>query len=101
MKIEVKGTPEEVLDKIGVFLSLEFPHKGVYRRDETRVSFSQHVNEGTLLGLVGLVLTVLTVGMFLIVWALLMIDRYLSRSWVEARVERADDQHTVITTSGT
>ena len=74
MQIEVQGTPEEVLERLEAFFALEWPHGGKLKRGSSYVAMKAARRDDFLGRLdrrlwlvVGIFLTVVTLGLFLIV----------------------------------
>jgi hypothetical protein len=108
MQIEVNGTPKEVLDELEEFFAREWPHGGELKRTYSYVAMKAPPGDdflgrldSRLWLLAGIFLTIITLGLFLIVWLPIMWYRSRKRERVRADVRPVSADRLTLSTSGT
>ena len=101
MELQVEGRQAEVLDRIEAYFALDWPHGGMLRRGLEHVEMVQNTAEGGLASCAVKVATILTLGVFLVLWAVNTLARQsIDRKRVRGTVQQ-EGERVRITRTGT
>jgi hypothetical protein len=101
MDFTVKGTPEEVLDKVENFLHFGWgAEEPIVRRGAGFVSAKRNTAESGGMTALHLILSFLTVGLWLPIWALNTVFKLATASRVKGEAEATEDGRVRILTTG-